>query len=260
LKYPDEKNNNTENNPEPSQEGLTAPEEDSQEYSFEEESIQNDKDSGKNFILFSTIVPIILIVFFLISFTNNSIFSDENKSDNIVDFQESGSDEKINNAGNVYILSDEDLSEGLKDTVYTNLECWLELRPHEQMLYQHWRDGRTEKYPITSGNKFLSKGVEARPGIFAIFYKNPHHKSVQFNDAALYHFMTFNQGIGFHSMNGTGYYQYLGVRPVSHGCIRMKHDDARKLFSDCPMGTLVLVHRGYTSRTVAFAPEGFKND
>jgi len=247
LNIPEQEQNNIENNPESS-------------VTKGWENTPPEKDSKKNFILFSTVVPLILIAFFLISVTNNSIFSDDGKKNNSEIFTESNAEGDIKNAGKVNILSEDDLSMGLKDTVYTNLDCWLELRPNEQMLYQHWRDGKIVKYPITSGNKFLSKGVEARPGIFAIFYKNPHHKSVQFNDAALYHFMTFNQGIGFHSMNGTGYYQYLGVRPVSHGCIRMKHDDARKLFSDCPMGTLVLVHRGYTSRTVAFAPKDFKNE
>lgn len=216
-------------------------------------------DTKKNFILFSTVIPLLFIAFLLLSFTNNSFLKDDNKTVPEI-FVETESPDNIKNIGKVNILSDKDLSQGLKDTVYTNLDCWLELRPNEQMLYQHWRDGKTVKYPITSGNKFLSKGVEARPGIFAIFYKNPMHKSVQFNDAALYHFMTFNQGIGFHSLAGTGYYQFLGVRPVSHGCIRMRHEDAKKLFSDCPMGTLVLVHRGYTSRTVGFAPKDFKNE
>ncbi len=219
-----------------------------------------DTSTKKNFMLFSTIIPLILIVFFLIGITNNSFLGGDDKKNNSEIFTETNTESNIKNTGKVNILSDEDLSMGLKDTVYTNLDVWLELRPDEQMLYQHWRNGKTVKYPITSGNKYLSKGVEARPGIFAIFYKNPHHKSVQFNDAALYHFMTFNQGIGFHSLAGTGYYQYLGVRPVSHGCIRMRHEDARKLFSDCPMGTLVLVHRGYTSRTVGFAPKDFKNE
>ena len=71
--------------------------------------------------------------------------------------------------------------------------------------------------------------------------------------------MPFNQGIGFHSIDGTGYYAHLGVRPSSHGCIRMKHDDAETLFRDSPMGTLVLATNGYSARTIAFAPENFEN-
>jgi len=66
-------------------------------------------------------------------------------------------------------------------------------------------------------------------------------------------------GVGFHSLNGTGYYGNLG-KYISHGCIRMKHEDAKKLFKDCPLGTLVLATKGYSSRIVAFAPKDFKNN
>jgi hypothetical protein len=159
----------------------------------------------------------------------------------------------------INILSLSDLASNLIDTVYTDKDCWLELRIDRQMLYQHWRNGQTEKYPVSSGNKYLDKGVESRPGLFAIFFKEVHHQSTQFNNADMYHFMPFNQGIGFHSLDGTGYYGTLGVAPSSHGCIRMRHNDAEKLFKDCPLGTLVLAHRGNTLRTVGFAPEGYSN-
>ena len=159
----------------------------------------------------------------------------------------------------INILSESDLSVGVKDTVYTDKECWLELRIDQQMLYQHWRNGKTDKYAISSGNKFLEKGIESRPGLFAIFAKEQHHESTQFNNADMYYFMPFNMGIGFHSLDGTGYYGNLGVRPSSHGCIRMRHEDVKKVFSECPIGTIVLAHRGYTARTVGFAPKDFEN-
>jgi hypothetical protein len=155
------------------------------------------------------------------------------------------------------ILSEEDVSVGLKDTVYTDKECWLELRIDQQILYQHWRDGRIEKYPISSGNKYLDRSIESRPGLFAIFHKEEKHESSQYNNAEMFYFMPFNQGIGFHSLNGTGYYGNLGVRPSSHGCIRMRHEDVRKVFRECPIGTLVLAHRGATARVVGFAPEDY---
>lgn len=168
----------------------------------------------------------------------------------------------IKNSGEYNILSSADLSGKIKDTVYTDLDNWLELRINEQMLYQHWRDGRTVKYPVSTGNNKSGdpEALESRPGLFAIFLKVEHHQSSQFNAANMYNFMPFNQGIGFHSIDGTGYYAHLGVRPSSHGCIRMKHDDAKKLFSDSPKGTLVLALKNYSARTVAFAPEGFKNE
>lgn len=159
----------------------------------------------------------------------------------------------------INILNESDLSGRLKDTVYTDKDCWLELRIDQQMLYQHWRDGRVEKYPVSTGNKYLEKGIESRPGLFAIFHKEEHHESTQFNNADMYFFMPFNMGIGFHSLNGTGYYGTLGVAPSSHGCIRMRHQDVRKLFKECPLGTLVLAHRGSTARTVGFAPPEYVN-
>jgi len=160
----------------------------------------------------------------------------------------------------INILSEKDLVLKIEDTVYTDLDCWLELRIDLQMLYQHWRNGQVDKYPVSSGNKFLDKGVESRPGLFAVFYKNRHHISSQFNSADMYDFMPFNMGIGFHSLDGTGYYGNLGRAPSSHGCIRMRHEDAAKIFKDCPLGTLVLAHRGKSIRTVGFAPKDYKNE
>lgn len=159
----------------------------------------------------------------------------------------------------INILNEKDLSGRLKDTVYTDKDCWLELRIDQQMLYQHWRDGKVEKYPVSTGNKYLEKGIESRPGLFAIFHKEEHHESTQFNNADMYFFMPFNMGIGFHSLNGTGYYGTLGVAPSSHGCIRMRHQDVKKLFKECTLGTLVLAHRGSTARTVGFAPSEYVN-
>lgn len=160
---------------------------------------------------------------------------------------------------NINILSESDLSMGIKDTVYTDKDSWLELRIDQQMLYQHWRDGKITTYPISSGNKYLDRSIESRPGLFAIFVKEEHHESSQYNNAEMFYFMPFNQGIGFHSLNGTAYYGNLGVRPSSHGCIRMRHEDVKRLFKDCAVGTIVLAHRGYTARTIGFAPKDYEN-
>ncbi|MCB0727007.1 MAG: L,D-transpeptidase [Ignavibacteriae bacterium] len=218
----------------------------------------NNLNRGKlNFPVF--VLPLFILVFVLSGFF--VIFNSENVSvKKYLSYETNG--KEIKNSGNYNILSSEDLSGKLKDTVYTDLDNWLELRINEQMVYQHWRDGRTVKYPVSTGN---NKGgdpeaLETRPGLFAIFHKVEHHQSSQFNAANMYNFMPFNQGIGFHSIDGTGYYVHLGVRPSSHGCIRMKHEDAKKLFADCPKGTLVLALKNYSARTVAFAPQGFKNE
>ncbi len=206
------------------------------------------------------ILPLAVICFFIMSFA--LIASNENggmKLSKTDGFYEYNRFSKGNSASRMNILNEADVSVGLKDTVYTDKECWLELRIDQQMLYQHWKNGKTEKYAISSGNKFLDRSIESRPGLFAIFHKEEHHESSQYNNADMYFFMPFNQGIGFHSLNGTGYYGNLGVRPSSHGCIRMRHEDVKKVFRDCPIGTLVLAHRGASARVVGFAPDNYEN-
>lgn len=231
----------------------------------DQKEIQTTNDKSPNVTkgnmesIFVNIVPLLLLGLLFSGFGGN--FS-ENKSTNVDSyFKEKpfGIDVEFHTSM-ANILSEEDLSSNIKDTVYTDKDCWLELRIDQQMLYQHWRSGKVEKYPVSTGNKYLSRSVESRPGLFAIFHKNAHHQSTQYNGADMYHFMPFNQGIGFHSLNGTGYYGSLGVAPSSHGCIRMRHNDVAKVFRDCDLGTLVLAHSGYSARTVGFAPEGYQNE
>jgi len=158
------------------------------------------------------------------------------------------------------LLANEQFSKNLRDTVYTDKDLWLELRIDRQTLYVHYRDGRVIEYPVSTGIPGASKSVESRPGIFAIFLKEEVHLSSQFNNARMNYYMPYNMGIGFHGLPGTGYYGHLGVRPSSHGCIRMRNDHVRSLFGQCDIGTLVLSHKGYSARTIAFAPEGFQNE
>ena len=212
------------------------------------------------------IIPFIFVCFLLASYVllaNDTYLGFKNYrtfvNDGFIEYFPH-STKKENAAKKINILSENDVSVGLKDTVYTDKDTWLELRIDQQMLYQHWRDGKVVKYAISSGNKYLSRSVESRPGLFAIFHKTEKHESSQYNGAEMYFFMPFNQGIGFHSLNGTGYYGNLGVRPSSHGCIRMRHEDVKKVFKDSPLGTLVLAHNGKTARTVGFAPPEFKNE
>lgn len=235
----------------------------SDEFSEEEDVIRKEEGHHAMYYseapggrLFSIFLPGILVLFLLIGFTNEP--GKKSVSYKTDGFVEAGLDDTTSRISKSGMVSASELRKPVMDTVYTDKDVWYELRVNEQYVYQHWRDGHTKKFPVSTGNKFISKGVEARPGLFAIFYRNPHHKSSQFDDASLFHFQTFNQGIGFHSLSGTGYYGNLGVRPSSHGCIRMSHSDAEQMFNDAEMGTLVLVHYDKYARTVGFAPKGFK--
>ena len=204
-------------------------------------------------------IPLVFAVWMFIGFSQ--IVSTGNEKDKITDSDPALNDETLGpRIDFMALLTGEEFSSELRDTVYTDMDNWLELRIDEQQLYVHYRDGRIKRYPISSGNKFLNKGIESRPGLFAIFHKEELHLSSQFDDAKMYNYMPFNMGIGFHSLAGTGYYGNLGVRPSSHGCIRMRYEDAKALFRECPIGTLVLAHRGKSARVVAFTPPDFKND
>lgn len=202
-------------------------------------------------------LPVLLCVFLFAGFTqlksDNKPYENSELSGEIKKHREP----EINFSA---LVSGQEFSQNLRDTVYTDRKLWLELRIDQQKLYVHYRDGHTKTLAISSGNKGLNKGIESRPGLFAIFYKEELHLSSQFDDAKMFYYMPFNMGIGFHSLAGTGYYGNLGVRPSSHGCIRMRTEDVKALFKECDVGTLVLAHRGATARIVAFAPEGFKND
>jgi hypothetical protein len=215
-------------------------------------------DKNNNFYVF--VIPIILFLFLGLSLFHNGEKNNFYQESDLSGFIESGDAKYFKSQSKFNILSQEDLSKGVKDTVYTTFDCWLELRIDQQTVYQHFRNGKVLSYPISSGNKYLNRSVESRPGLFAIFFKNAHHQSSQYNNADMYDFMPFNQGIGFHSLDGTGYYGSLGKAPSSHGCIRMRHQDAQKLFNDCPLGTLVLAHKGYSSRVIGFADENYKNE
>jgi hypothetical protein len=205
------------------------------------------------------LIPLLVAVYFMAGFTQlrpedkdpvpvpyDSLFTVEQQKEPVLNF--------------AALLANEEFSKNLRDTVYTDKDKYLELRIDEQMLYVHYRDGRVKQYPVSSGNKFLNKGIESRPGLFAIFLKEELHLSSQFDDAKMFYYMPFNMGIGFHSLAGTGYYGNLGVRPSSHGCIRMAAADAKELFKQCEIGTLVLADRGKSARVIAFAPGGFKNE
>lgn len=219
------------------------------------EDVHNDK-SVSGAIL---IIPLLLSLYLFLGFTNVDTKHTPFKKVKLAD-EEVYEEEGAPNINFSALLAPEEFSKGLRDTVYTDKDIWLEMRIDEQQLYAHHRDGRIIKYPVSSGNPHASKSVESRPGLFAIFFKTEVHLSSQFNNARMNYFMPFNMGIGFHGLPGTGYYGFLGVRPSSHGCIRMRNEDVKVLFGQCEIGTLVLSHRGKSARVVAFAPKDFKND
>lgn len=134
--------------------------------------------------------------------------------------------------------------DNLKDTLFYEGDTYLEIDLETQMAYLHRRNGKTKEFPVSTGTKRLKDGVETKEGLFAIQYMSPRQLSRQFDDAVMLHWMGFNYGIGFHGLLGSRYYQYLGKKPSSHGCIRTGREDIAEVFKEVSVGTPVLVHRG----------------
>ena len=62
----------------------------------------------------------------------------------------------------------------------------------------------------------------------------------------------FNYGIGFHALQTSGYYRYLGKSKSSHGCVRVSREIAEYLYNRVNLGTPVLVHTGKAAITIEF--------
>jgi len=144
----------------------------------------------------------------------------------------------------------------LRDTVYTEKENYIEVNLLTQHATLYSRDGSEFRFPISSGNKWIEEGMETNTGLFAIHWKTRKRYSVQFDSTALLNWMNFNNGIGFHALEGKGYYKYLGKKNVSHGCVRVSREDAKIVYEKVERGTPVLVHKGNSAITIAFTSEG----
>lgn len=60
------------------------------------------------------------------------------------------------------------------------------------------------------------------------------------------HMVRFRGGVGFHAIprdRGTPLPTPLGIRPVSHGCVRLSDGDAREVFTNVEIGTEVIVRK-----------------
>ncbi|HYF02080.1 MAG TPA: L,D-transpeptidase [Patescibacteria group bacterium] len=141
----------------------------------------------------------------------------------------------------------------VRDTVFVTGDKYIEISLTEQMARLIYRDGKKIEFKISSGNKFIRDGMETPTGIFAVQGKAEMAKSKQFNDAKLHWWVGFNGNIGFHGLDGNGYYWNLGNRPSSHGCVRIGREDGKKLFQSVEKGTPVLVYKSRPARILAFA-------
>jgi len=99
----------------------------------------------------------------------------------------------------------------------------------EQRVTIYDAQGRILRAPVSSGQT----GYETPPGIYSVIQKEAEHYSNLYDDAS----MPFMQritwsGIALHAGALPGY-------PASHGCIRMPHGFAERLFEMTAMGMRV---------------------
>jgi len=141
----------------------------------------------------------------------------------------------------------------LKDTLFTIGDYFIEVNLATQMAYLHSRFDSIKSFGVSTGTKKLKDGIETKEGIFSIQFKVERWRSVQFDSTLMLHFMTFNWGVGFHALAGNSYYKYLGVKPSSHGCVRVSKEDAKYIFGKATYGTPVIVHKGNPAVFIGFA-------
>lgn len=139
-----------------------------------------------------------------------------------------------------------------RDTVYTTDSIYLEVNLKKQDVTVHFRDGASRTFLVSSGNPYISEGMATPMGIFTVQNMVTMALSKQFNNARLHNWIGVQGGVGFHGLDGSGYYGYLGVRPSSHGCLRMSKEEIAKMYKLVHPGALIMVHGGNPARVVAF--------
>ena len=80
-------------------------------------------------------------------------------------------------------------------------------------------------------------------GTFRVQSKSRRTRSVN-GDYTMEFMVRFSGRFGFHSVprfKGKLVSAPLGVRPSSHGCVRLAKSDAQRIFQDVPIGTRVVV-------------------
>jgi hypothetical protein len=138
------------------------------------------------------------------------------------------------------------------DTIYTTDSVYMEVNLTRQDVTVHKRGGGSQSFLISSGTPYISEGMSTPTGVFTVQNMTPMAISKQFNNARLHHWIGVQGGIGFHGLDGSGYYGYLGKRPSSHGCMRMAREEISDMYELVHTGALITVHYGEPARVIAF--------
>ncbi|MCS6807531.1 MAG: L,D-transpeptidase [Bacteroidota bacterium] len=139
------------------------------------------------------------------------------------------------------------------DTVYVLGERFVEVDLSKQRAVLRYRNGDTLAIPISSGHITPDGGIPTPTGIFSIQTKTPKAISRQFGNTVMLWWVGFNYNVGFHGLEIHSYYRHLGVRPSSHGCIRVGREAILDLYNRVREGDPVIVHEGNPARILAFS-------
>jgi len=140
----------------------------------------------------------------------------------------------------------------IKDTLYTFQNSFVEVDLATQTAKLVKRDGAQMQFKISSGNPNVSEGISTPAGLYVVQWKSKEWHSRQFDNTLMLWWINFNYGIGFHGLAGSGYYGYLGVRPSSHGCVRISREDGEAIFPLLTSGSPVLVYEKNSPFTIGF--------
>jgi hypothetical protein len=140
-----------------------------------------------------------------------------------------------------------------KDTIHLLGNEYLEIRLQEQKTYLIRRADTSIVYRISTGNAAIEKGLSTPAGFFTVQSKSPIAISKQFENAELYNWIGFNGNIGFHGLKKTGYYASLGIRPSSHGCVRIGKESGLDLYKRVRLGTPVIVYQNKPALEMVFS-------
>lgn len=139
------------------------------------------------------------------------------------------------------------------DTIYLLGDKYISVSFKEQKARVIFRGDSIKEFKISSGTSKLEKGLDTPPGLFSVQSKSPLAISKQFENAELYYWVGFNGNIGFHGLKTSVYYNHLGLRPSSHGCIRIGREDGEKLYGMVEHGTPVIAYYEQPARVIRFA-------
>lgn len=104
---------------------------------------------------------------------------------------------------------------------------------HTQMI-QVFRDGLAIGFSSVSTGK---AGYGTPSGVYPVLQKARHHRSSTYNNAPMPYMLRLTwQGVALHGGHLPGY-------PASHGCIRLPHEFAPRVFETVRLGDLVMVVR-----------------